>query len=70
MGIGVGKATGFRLQVTVREQKVGSGTTKGLTRKSEPEETRSRPSLHPQDGNSRRETLMEASPTPSPPGWK
>ena len=47
MGIGVGKATGFWLQVTVREQKVGSGTTKGLTRKSEPEETRSRPYLLP-----------------------
>ena len=47
MGIGVGKANGFMLQVTVREQKVESRTTEGLTRKSEPEETTEKPDLPP-----------------------
>ena len=47
MGIGVGKVNEFKLQITVREKKVESGTTEGLTIKSEPEETRGKPDLPP-----------------------
>ena len=45
MGIGVGKVNEFKLQITVGEKKVESGTTEGLTIKSEPEETRGKPDL-------------------------
>ena len=47
MGIGVGKVNEFMLQITVREKKVESGTTEGLTIKSEPEENRGKPDLPP-----------------------
>ena len=66
MGIGVGKVNEFRLRSTVREKKVESGTTEGLTIKSEPEENRGKPDipltppLHPtpRAGNSLWETLV------------
>ena len=66
MGIGVGKVNEFKLQITVREKKVESGTTEGLTIKSEPEENRGKPDLPPtpplhptpRAGNSLWETLV------------
>ena len=59
MGIGVGKVNEFKLQITVREQKVESPTTEGLTRKSGPAETTGKPDLPPPPaGNSLRETLV------------
>ena len=57
MGIGVGKVNEFKLQITVREKKVESGTTEGLTIKSEPEENRGKPDLPP-------------TPPPHPEGWE
>ena len=68
----MGRLPDFRLRVTVREQKVGRGTTKGLTRKSEPEETRSRPYLlppPPRMGIACGKPLWKPD-LPPPPGWK
>ena len=50
MGIGVGKVNEFKLQITVGEKKVESGTTEGLTIKSEPEENRGKPDIPPPRG--------------------